>query len=136
TATSLDLSGLGTSTSYSYRVEPCNAQRCGKLSSASDAVTPYTTPGTPGVTWHKSGAQDGYFTVSAPSSDGGDAIDQYQWRLYRNGEQTRTGTETSPYRVDVNPGYSVTFKLETRAHNRAGWGAWASDSGRTEDPPP
>ncbi|MCL1869462.1 MAG: Ig-like domain-containing protein [Promicromonosporaceae bacterium] len=137
TGTSIDVTGLNPTTKYTFAVQACNAQsRCGAKSPESNGVTPFTTPSMPQPAWHRSSATDGYFSVAGPSSNGGDAVDQIEWRLYRNGSQTQSGTATSwPFDVQVNPGYSITFELQARAHNSAGWSGWASASGRTDDPP-
>jgi hypothetical protein len=136
TGTAIDVSGLTPTSTYTFTVQACNAQRCGAGSAASAGVVPFTTPGAPQPAWHKQGAQDGYFSVAGPSGNGGAAVDQIEWRLYRNGSQTKSGTATSwPFDVQVSPGYSVTFKLEARAHNAAGWSGWAAASGQTDDPP-
>ncbi|WP_425955086.1 Ig-like domain-containing protein [Xylanimonas sp. McL0601] len=136
TGTAVDVSGLTPTSTYTFTVEACNAQRCGAQSAASAGVVPFTTPGAPQPAWHKQGAQDGYFSVAGPSGDGGAAVDQVEWRLFRDGSQTNSGTATSwPFDVQVSPGYSITFRLEARAHNAAGWSGWATASGTTDDPP-
>ncbi|WP_240643830.1 Ig-like domain-containing protein [Antribacter gilvus] len=118
---------------YTFRVRACNQGTCSGPSAASNQLYPYTTPSAPRVAWHKTAANDGYFSVAAPADNGGNAVDQVDWRLFRDGNQTRSGSGTG--NVDVNEGYNVTFRLEARAHNAAGWGPWGAATGTTDPPP-
>ncbi|MCB7136838.1 fibronectin type III domain-containing protein [Cellulosimicrobium marinum] len=131
TATSYTFTGLSNGSAYTFDVRACNAAGCSGWTTRSGSVTPYTTPGSPGVKWNKTSATDGYFQVSAPGSDGGNKA-TVEWEFTRG--QSGSGKGTG--RVDVGGGYSKTYTLRARACNDAGCSGWTSDSGTTEDEPP
>ncbi|WP_307864953.1 Ig-like domain-containing protein [Myceligenerans salitolerans] len=140
TGTSYTYQGLSNGTAYTFSVRACNAQgACSAWSGeSSPAVTPYTVPGTPGVTWHRSGnGQGGYFTVRGPGSDGGRAVQRIEWQA--SGSWSNSGTIQQggwPTNITVgNNGYDRTYRLQARACNAAGCGSWASATGTTVSAP-
>jgi hypothetical protein len=134
TATSITFTGLDNGTAYRFRVQACNAAGCSAWTAYSNAVTPYTVPSTPGVTWHKTSATDGYFTVRGPGDDGGRPVQKIEWKL--SGSESKSGSRTSwPFDVGVSGGYGKSYTLQARACNVAGCGSWASASGATDPPP-
>jgi hypothetical protein len=134
TATSMTFTGLNNGTEYRFRVQACNAAGCSVWTAWSNAVKPYTVPGTPGVTWHKSSATDGYFTVRGPGDNGGRAVQKIEWKL--TGSEAKDGSRTSwPFDIGVSGGYGKSYTLQARACNQAGCGSWASASGKTDPPP-
>ncbi|MFE5294360.1 Ig-like domain-containing protein [Isoptericola sp. NPDC056618] len=137
--TSYTYDGLSNGTAYTFEVQACNEYTCSAWSGKSGSVTPFTTPGTPRVSWSgtKNGSgrvDDGSFSINAPSSNGGRAVDKIEYKL--TGSASDSGTKTSwPASVGVPTGYSKSYTLQARAHNEAGWGAWESVTGRTDAPP-
>ena len=137
--TSYTYTGLSNGTAYTFQVRACNEYTCSAWSASSNSVTPFTTPGTPRLSWSgtKNSAgrvDDGSFSVNAPSSNGGRAIDKIEYKL--SGGASDSGSKTSwPFSVGVPKGYSKSYTLQARAHNQAGWGAWATVKGSTDAPP-
>ncbi|GAB4084437.1 Ig-like domain-containing protein [Myceligenerans cantabricum] len=133
--TSHNFTGLTNGTTYTFSVRACNDKgACSAWSAASNSVRPYTVPGTPGVTWHKSSATDGYFTLRGPGSSGGRPVQKIEWQLSRS--ESRSGSVTSwPSNVGVSGGYDKSYTLQARACNAAGCGSWASASGSTDPKP-
>ncbi|MFD6138585.1 Ig-like domain-containing protein [Promicromonospora sp. NPDC060271] len=132
--TSTTYKGLSNGQSYTFRVKACNQHVCSDWSAPSDAVTPYTVPGSPGITYHRSDARSGYFTVTGPGSNGGRNVDSIEYRL--TGSSSDSGTRSSwPFNVSAGNDYDQSFTLQARAHNAAGWSAWSSASGRTDARP-
>ncbi len=131
TATTSTFTGLTNGQPYTFDVQACNAAGCSAWTGRSGSVTPYTTPSTPGVSWTKASATDGYFTVSGPSSDGGNAA-RVEWSL--SGSESRSGTGTG--RIDLAGGYSRSYTVQARACNAAGCSGYVSASGTTDAPPP
>ncbi|MFE5336399.1 Ig-like domain-containing protein [Isoptericola sp. NPDC056573] len=137
--TSYTYKGLSNGTKYTFQVQACNEYTCSDWSDSSGSVTPFTTPGNPRLSWSgtKNGTgrvDDGSFSINAPSSNGGRAVDKIEWKL--SGSASDGGTKTSwPASVGVPTGYSKTYTLQARAHNEAGWGAWTSVTGKTDAPP-
>ncbi|NDO90722.1 fibronectin type III domain-containing protein, partial [Cellulosimicrobium composti] len=128
--TSVDFTGLSAGT-YTFTVTATNAGGTSTSSPASAQVSAYQKPGTPGVSSSRTGENRGRFTISAPSSNGGNAITRYEWEL--SGAQNRTGTGQS---VDVGSDYDQTYRLRARACNAAGCGAWSGQATFTTDKRP
>ncbi|MBL0885453.1 fibronectin type III domain-containing protein [Myceligenerans sp. I2] len=135
TGTTMTFTGLSNGTTYTFSVRACNDKgACSVWSGESNSVKPYTTPGTPGVTWYKDSATDGHFTVRNPGSNGGSAVTKIEWVL--SGSQSGSGSKTSgPFDINVNGGYDKNYTLKARACNQAGCGAYASASGSTDAAP-
>jgi hypothetical protein len=130
-STSYTYKGLSNGRSYTFRARACNQYTCSDWSAPSNAVTPYTVPGSPGITYHRSSATKGYFTVTGPGSNGGRNVDKIEYKVAGN-----SGTRTSwPFNVSVGNDYDQSFTLQARAHNAAGWSAWSSASGKTDPRP-
>jgi hypothetical protein len=129
--------GLVNGRNYTFTVRACNDYKCSEWSQPSNAVSPYTVPGTPGVTWHKTSATDGHFTVRGTGNDGGRPVQNIEWKM--SGSQTKDGSRSAgqgwPFDVGVSGGYSQSYTLQARACNAAGCGAWARASGQTDPPP-
>ncbi|MCC2313366.1 Ig-like domain-containing protein [Cellulomonas xiejunii] len=94
-------------------------------------------PGSPGVTISSGQpARTLQFTVVAPGSDGGRAIDRYEYRVTGRGRPLEGTAGTDPVTLaDLAPGdYVVTV----RARNSVGWGEWSAGVPAvvTETPPP
>ncbi|WP_275006244.1 Ig-like domain-containing protein [Promicromonospora iranensis] len=126
------VTGLTNGTAYRFQVRACNQYTCSAWTASSNPVTPYTTPGAPGVTWALRSSSEGRFTVSPPGDNGGRALDSMRYRINGGGWQ---GLSVSGGNVDVGPAYSTTYNIEVQACNAAGCGATASGSGRTNPNP-
>jgi large repetitive protein len=86
------------------------------------------------VAWRKTSATAGQFTVSAPSSNGGNAVKRIEYQL--SGSQTDNGSRQSwPFTINVGGGHDRSYQLQARACNDAGCGSWASASGSTDPAP-
>ena len=134
TATSVVFGGLANGTAYRFDVQACNAGGCSAWTPVSNAVTPYTVPGTPGVSWTKTSATDGQFTVSGASNNGGESVDRIEWSL--SGSQSKSGSSGSwPFNVGISAGHDQNVQLSARACNAAGCGTWARASGATDPAP-
>ncbi|MGM7423926.1 fibronectin type III domain-containing protein, partial [Cellulosimicrobium sp. CpK407] len=128
--TSVDFTDLAPG-SYTFTVVATNNGGTSTSSPASASINAYQKPGVPGVTATKSSGTAGTFTITAPSSNGGNTISRYEWRL--TGTQNKTGTTTS---VAIS-GYSQDVYLDARACNAAGCGDWSAKKRiQTDAPPP
>jgi Ca2+-binding RTX toxin-like protein len=82
TGTSTTVTGLTNGTAYNFRVQAVNAVGAGALSPASNAVTPATVPGVPGILAPTQGPAGGTLTAvanwAAPATTGGAAITNYR----------------------------------------------------------
>ena len=128
--------GLSNGSDYTFSARACNAQgACSNWSAESNSVKPYTVPGTPGVTWHRSSnGQGGKFTVGGAASNGGRAVDRIEWKL--SGSQSKSGSsKTWSFDVGVSGGYDKSYTMQARACNAAGCGSWASQKGSTISAP-
>jgi len=132
TATSYTFRNLSNGTAYRFQVRACNQYTCSAWTGSSDAVTPYTTPGAPGVSWTLRSSSEGRFTVSAPGSNGGRAVESMRYRINAGGWQNMGASGGN---VDVGPAFSTTYSIEAQACNAAGCGASATGSGRTNSNP-
>ncbi|NOV96168.1 Ig-like domain-containing protein [Isoptericola halotolerans] len=120
--------GLTNGTSYTFDVRACNEFTCSDWSAQSNAVTPFTTPGTPGITSSRVADDQGEFRVSAPSNNGGRSLDRIEYRRSWDSNGSRTSW---PWTFRTSRAYSTTFTVEARACNEAGCSSWASQSYRT-----
>ncbi|KLN33468.1 hypothetical protein FB00_17615 [Cellulosimicrobium funkei] len=128
--TSVDFTGLNPG-SYTFTVTATNLGGTSTSSPASASINAYDKPGTPGVSVSRTGVNRGQFSISAPSSNGGNGISRYEWQL--SGSQNTSGTGQT---VNVGSDYEQTFRLIARACNAAGCGAWSNQATFTTDPRP
>ncbi|MFD6175602.1 MULTISPECIES: Ig-like domain-containing protein [unclassified Isoptericola] len=134
--TSTSVTGLTEGQTYSFQVTATNAGGTSGLSAKSGSVKVYAKPSVPTVTWTQSGATDGYFTVSGPSSWHGDT-GTLKWTL-TGSDGTKTGTSTGRIDVSGSPSYTSgnkSYGVTVTATNGAG-STSASASGSTTAPPP
>jgi hypothetical protein len=84
--TTATVTGLTNGVAYNFRVAAVNAIGTGPLSTASNTVTPATVPGQPTIGTPTQGAAGGALTAfavwTAPSSNGGATITNYQITAY------------------------------------------------------
>ncbi len=133
-STSHAFTGLSNGTAYTFQVQACNQYACSAWSTASGSVTPYTTPGSPGISTSKLADNQGRFHVSAPSSNGGRTIQRIEWEYTRGASGSGRATSWS-FTKDTPKAFSTTYTLRARACNEAGCGAWGSASYTTDAPP-
>ncbi|MCP2263724.1 Fibronectin type III domain-containing protein [Promicromonospora thailandica] len=126
------VTGLSNGTEYRFQVRACNQYTCSAWTASSNAVTPYTTPGAPGVSWALRSSSEGRFTVSPPGSNGGRAVQSMRYRVNGGGWQNLGASGGT---VDVGPAHSTSYSLEAQACNVAGCGASGTGSGRTNPNP-
>jgi alpha-tubulin suppressor-like RCC1 family protein len=130
--TTLDFTGLTNGTVYTFTVAAMNVAGTGADSALSSPVTPRTMPGAPTGVSAKPGNKQATVTWSAPASNGGDAIGNYQATVYNatggaavgvTGAATRSvGSPATTFTfTGLSNGASYTFKVA--AMNGAGAGA-------------
>ena len=90
------VTGLANGTAYTVRAIPVTRVGNG-TASAERTVTPATTPGTPGLTLTAGALKLGY-TITAPSSNGGNAITTYRLR-WKSGAQSYNSTRSTTITV-------------------------------------
>ena len=124
TTSPFTISGLTNGTTYGIALRAVNAGGSGTASAVSSA-TPYTTPGAPTITSTSSGASGViYLYFSAPASNGGSALSNYQYST--NGGSTwttRSPTATSSPITVSGLSNGTTYSMVIRAVNAAGSGS-------------
>jgi titin len=130
TATTETVTGLTNGTAYTFTVAAINGVGTGSQSSASNSVTPATTPGAPtGVTATRGNASASV-SWTAPASNGGAAITGYVVTPFIGGaaqtSQTFNSTATTEVATGLTNGTAYTFKVA--AINGVGTGAQSSAS--------
>jgi hypothetical protein len=123
TSTSATITGLTNGTSYLFRVTPINSQGSGVVSSNSSAVTPFTTADAPTINAISVSNQTLSVAFSAPSSNGGNTITNYQYST--NGGSswtTRSPTSTSSPIAITGLTNGTSYSVLIRAINSAGNG--------------
>ena len=119
--------GLTNGVRYYYRLRAHNAAGWGPASAAVSAV-PRTVPSaplSPSATWGDASATASW---SAPASDGGAAINQYQLQYSYDGTtwtNVSAGLQTQLTLGGLANGDAIRFVV--RAHNAAGWGPMTSE---------
>jgi hypothetical protein len=119
-ATTATIASLNNGTAYNFRVQAVNAIGTGPLSVASNTVTPATVPGQPTIGTPTQGAAGGALTAfavwTAPSSNGGATITNYQITAYNAAtgavvaQQLFNGTVT-PRQITISSAAPVQFEV-------------------------
>ena len=121
TATSYTVMGLTNGQPYRFRVRALNSVGAGAASAASPNVTPATEPDAPTGLSATVSDQEVDLIWTAPASNGGAMITDYEYELDFSGTWTSTGgTATSTTVTGLTNGQSYDFRV--RAVNRAGAG--------------
>ena len=126
TTSPLTITGLTNGTTYSVKLRALNNVGAGTASSAV-SVTPVSTPVTPGAPTGLSATPgNGQATIAftAPASDGGAAITDYEYQI-DSGSWVSAGTTTSPLTI-TGLTNGTTYSVKLRAVNSAGAGAASS----------
>ncbi len=114
TGTSTTVSGLSNGQAYTFTVQAINTAGAG-LASAALSATPATVPGAPSINPAKPGNAQVQLSWSAPSDDGGDAVDHYEIDESQAGGPTQvieTPDATPTYTVDgLTNGQPYTFAV-------------------------
>jgi hypothetical protein len=129
--TECTLTGLTNGTTYYVAVRARNGIGWGAMT-AREAVAPRATaPGVPRSVAFTPGDRQATGTWTAPSTDGGSAITQYEARLYdleSGGTLLKTCTSVAPSRTCTATGLTngTTYWVAVRARNAVGWGAMSA----------
>ena len=130
TATSYTVMGLTNGQPYRFRVRALNSVGAGAASAASPNVTPATEPDAPTGLSATVSDQEVDLIWTAPASNGGAMITDYEYELDFSGTWTSTGgTATSTTVTGLTNGQSYTFRV--RAVNRVGAGQATSSQSAT-----
>lgn len=131
----ITISGLTNGSSYTFTVTATNAVGTGPASTASNNVTPATTPGTPTAVSATAGNTQVALSWSAPASNGGTVITDYiiqykldassTWSTFIDGTSTATSTIVTGL---VN---GLLYDFQIGAVNAVGLGGFSSQVSTT-----
>ncbi|MSV60652.1 MAG: hypothetical protein F2901_04685, partial [Actinobacteria bacterium] len=115
-ATSATVTGLTNGTTYTFQVAAVNDARTGSYSARSSEVTPRTVPGIPtNATAVANNIGGVKIDWSAPTSDGGAAISDYQVTIC-------VATDCTNYGVNISTGNQLTYTVpETPTRTMVGY---------------
>ena len=132
TDTTHTVTGLDNGTEYTFEVRAVNRKGPGEAVEA--AAIPVSAPGAPGNLTAVGGDGEVVLSWEAPTSDGGTAITDYEYRLDGTDPWISTGSTATTHTVaGLDNGTEYTF--EVRAVNVAGAGEVAEVSARLNRPP-
>ena len=127
TATSHTVTGLTNGQSYTFRVRAANSAGQSAASSASASVTPATVPGAPTGLSATVSDQRVDLIWTAPASNGGQSITDYEYEQGGSGTWISTGSTATSYMVTgLTNGQPYRFRV--RALNSVGAGAASAAS--------
>ena len=119
TTTSYTVRNLTNGQSYTFKVRAVNSVGESTASAASSSVTPATVPGAPTGLSATAGNQQVDLSWTAPSSNGGATITDYEYSQNGSATWTSTGGTATSYTVrNLTNGQSYSFRV--RAVNRVG----------------
>ena len=127
TATSYTVTGLTNGQSYTFRVRAANSAGASAASTASASVTPATVPGAPTGLIATVSDQRVDLIWTAPASNGGQSITDYEYEQGGSGTWISTGGTATSYMVrNLTNGQPYRFRV--RAVNSVGAGAASAAS--------
>ena len=127
TATSYTVTGLTNGQSYTFRVRAANSAGASAASAASPSVTPATVPGAPTSLSATVSDQRVDLIWTAPASNGGQSITDYEYEQGGSGTWISTGGTATSYMVrNLTNGQPYRFRV--RAVNSVGAGAASAAS--------
>lgn len=128
------VTGLSNGTEYKFRVYAENLRGAGSFSATSSGSTPRTVPAAPTITSSSVGDQS--YTVNwSANGTGGAAIDYYEVQITDAGQNvwstiaSPNPTGSSKTFPGLSNGYG--YRTRVRAHNVAGFGAYAESTAGT-----
>ena len=127
TATSYTVTGLTNGQSYTFRVRAANSAGASAASTASASVTPATVPGAPTGLSATISDQRVDLIWTAPASNGGQSITDYEYEQGGSGTWISTGSTATSYMVR-NLTNGQTYMFRVRAVNSVGAGAASAAS--------
>lgn len=123
------VTGLNNGTQYGFRATALNASG-ESAPSATTYSTPRTVPGAPVINTVTEGDGELIVTFSAPSDDGGDAIDSYTISV--NGDEDLVASRTSPGTFTIDGLTNGTaYSIVITANNAAGSGVASTPASGT-----
>ena len=127
TATSYTVTGLTNGQSYTFRVRAANSAGASAASAASPSVTPATVPGAPTGLSATVSDQRVDLIWTAPASNGGQSITDYEYEQGGSGTWISTGSTATSYMVH-NLTNGQPYRFRVRAVNSVGAGAASAAS--------
>ena len=123
TATSHTVRNLTNGQSYTFKVRAVNSAGAGAASAASPSVTPATEPGAPTVLSATGGDQEVDLMWTAPASNGGQSITDYEYEQGGSGTWISTGSTATSYTVrNLTNGQPYRFRVRALKQRRGGRG--------------
>ncbi len=127
TSSPIVITSLTNGTTYDVKIRAVNAAGSGTASSMVQG-TPRTTPGAPNINTITPGNQQLQVAFTAPASNGGSSITDYEYSTDNGSNFKSSGTTSSPYTITTESGSSssltngVQYSIVFRAVNAAGAG--------------
>ena len=132
TLTSVTVTGLTNGTGYLFRVAATNSSGTGSYSASSPSVAPVTTPGAPRFLLATAGDSQVELTWTAPASDGGASIIDYEvqysyddgisWTTFQRSASNAASTTVTGLWL------GIPFIFRVAAINSVGTGSYSSNS--------
>ncbi len=127
TTTSYTVTGLTNGQTYTFRVRAANSAGASAASAASPSVTPATVPGAPTGLSATVSDQRVDLIWTAPASNGGQSITDYEYEQGGSGTWISTGSTATSYMVH-NLTNGQPYRFRVRALNSVGAGAASAAS--------
>ena len=127
TATDYTVRNLTNGQTYTFKVRAANSAGQSAASTASASVTPATVPGAPTGLSATVSDQRVDLIWTAPASDGGQSITEYEYEQGGSGTWISTGSTATSYMVH-NLTNGQPYRFRVRAVNRVGAGAASAAS--------
>ena len=127
TAPSYTVTGLTNGQTYTFRVRAANSAGASAASTASPSVTPATVPGAPTGLSATVSDQRVDLIWTAPASNGGQSITDYEYEQGGSGTWISTGSTATSYMVH-NLTNGQPYRFRVRAVNSVGAGAASAAS--------